>query len=55
MAMLEGEAELTLSKLNEATQAWVELDYHRKRHSELGTTPLDVPCAGPRSRARLPR
>ena len=47
MAMLEGEAELTLSKLNEATQAWVELDYHRKRHSELGTTPLERAMRGP--------
>jgi hypothetical protein len=47
MAMLEGEAELTLAKLNEATQAWVELDYHRKRHSELGTTPLERAMRGP--------
>lgn len=41
MAMLEGCAELTLERLNEATQAWVELDYHRRRHSELGCTPLE--------------
>lgn len=38
--MLEGEPALTLAKLNEATQAWVELDYHRKRHSELNATPI---------------
>ncbi len=41
MAMLEGEAELTLPLLNEATIAWVEFEYHRKRHSEIGSTPLD--------------
>ena len=47
MAMLEGEPELTLGKLNEATQAWVELGYHRKRHSEIETTPLDRALNGP--------
>ena len=36
LAMLEGVEELTLERLNEATQAWVELEYHRTRHSELG-------------------
>jgi transposase InsO family protein len=41
MAMLEGEAELTLPLLNEATIAWVEFEYHRKVHSEIATTPLD--------------
>lgn len=41
MAMLEGEAEITLPLLNEATIAWVEFDYHRKRHSEIGSTPLE--------------
>jgi putative transposase len=41
MAMLEGEPELTLSVLNQATIAWVELEYHRKVHSEMATTPLD--------------
>lgn len=40
MAMLEGVADLTLDWLNEATLAWVERDYHRAVHSELGTTPL---------------
>jgi transposase InsO family protein len=47
LAMLEGEPELTLTKLNEATQAWVELDYHRKRHSEIETTPLERALGGP--------
>lgn len=41
MAMLEGEENLSLALLNEATLAWVEFEYHRKRHSEILTTPLD--------------
>jgi putative transposase len=41
MAMLEGVPDLTLGALNEATQAWVEMDYHRTVHSELGCTPLE--------------
>ena len=41
IAMLEGETELSLSLLNEATIVWVELEYHRKVHSEILTTPLD--------------
>jgi hypothetical protein len=32
--MLEGEEDLTLSLLNLATQAWLEQEYHHKRHSE---------------------
>jgi len=40
MAMLEGHKELGLELLNRATQAWVELDYNRHPHSEIGTTPL---------------
>lgn len=40
MAMLENVTDLTLERLNEITQAWVELDYHRDIHSEIGTTPL---------------
>ncbi len=38
--MLEGCAELTLALLNEATQAWVELEYNRAVHAELGCSPL---------------
>jgi putative transposase len=41
LPMLEGVADLTLAVLNEATQAWVELEYHRRRHSEIGSTPLE--------------
>jgi hypothetical protein len=41
MAMLEGEAEITLELLNRATQAWIEQEYHRRVHSETQQTPLD--------------
>lgn len=41
LAMLEGVHDLTVERLNEATQAWVELEYHRRTHRELGTTPLE--------------
>jgi hypothetical protein len=47
MAMLEGVDDLTLARLNEATQAWVEQDYNRKRHSEINDTPLARSLAGP--------
>jgi transposase InsO family protein len=40
VAMLENVDDLTLPALNEATQAWVELEYNRKLHSEIGTTPI---------------
>jgi len=41
MAMLEGVPELTLDYLNAATQAWVELEYNRRVHSEIGCSPLE--------------
>jgi hypothetical protein len=41
MAMLDGERELTLTLLNQATQAWVEQEYHRSEHAETDCTPLD--------------
>ena len=47
LAMLEGDPELTLERLNTATQAWVELEYHRTLHTELGTSPLERYLAGP--------
>ena len=40
VAMLENVSDLSLARLNEITQAWVERGYNRKRHSEIGTTPL---------------
>ena len=47
LAMLENCRDLTLSLLNEATQAWVELEYNRKEHTETGETPLNRYLAGP--------
>jgi len=41
LAMLEGNDQLTLPLLNQATQAWVELEYNRRRHSEIDEPPLD--------------
>ena len=40
LPMLEGVADLTLSQLNEATLAWIEMEYNRSVHSELGESPL---------------
>ena len=47
IAMLERVPDLTLAFLNEATQAWVEHEYNRKRHSEIEATPLARFLAGP--------
>jgi putative transposase len=41
LPMLEGAQDLTLDFLNEATQAWIELEYNRALHSELGCSPLE--------------
>ena len=54
MAMLEGEEALTLERLNQATQAWVEQEYHRSIHAEIGTTPLAHYLAGPNVRRDCP-
>jgi len=40
LPMLEGVADLSLDPLNEATLAWIEMEYNRKVHSETGQTPL---------------
>jgi len=40
LPMLQGLADLRLRQLNEATQAFVEMEYNRKTHSELGQSPL---------------
>jgi len=40
LAMLENYPDLTLAFLNEATQAWIEMEYHREIHSETGLPPL---------------
>ena len=54
MAMLEGEQALTLELLNEATQAWVEQEYHRTVHTELKVTPLARYLAGPSVARKCP-
>jgi len=41
LAMLENCTDLTLAFLNEATQAWVEMEYQRTIHSEIGQSPLE--------------
>ena len=40
MTMLEGVAQLTLAVLNEATQAWMEIEYNRSVHRETGSSPV---------------
>jgi len=47
VAMLEGVADLTLAALNDATQAWVEMEYQRTIHSETRQSPLERCAAGP--------
>ena len=47
MAMLESVEPLTLAQLNEASCAWVEQEYQRTEHRELGTSPLARLLAGP--------
>jgi putative transposase len=47
LPMLEGEPVLTLELLNNAAQAWVEQEYHRKDHSEIKETPLARYMRGP--------
>lgn len=41
MEMLGGVTELTLAFLNEATQAWVEIEYNRRPHRELPCSPVE--------------
>jgi putative transposase len=40
LPMFEGVDDLTLARLNEATMAWIEMEYNRSVHSELGEAPL---------------
>jgi putative transposase len=41
MAMLEAVEALSLARLNELTQVWVEGEYNRTRHAEIATSPLE--------------
>jgi transposase InsO family protein len=54
MAMLENVNDLTLELLNQATQAWYELEYNRSFHTEIATTPLARYLAGPDVGRRCP-
>lgn len=47
MELLRGTETLRLEFLNQVSQAWVEQDYHRRIHSEIGCTPLERLLAGP--------
>jgi hypothetical protein len=40
LSMVENIPDLSLAVLNEATQAWVELEYNRKLHSEILAEPM---------------
>lgn len=58
MKMLDGVAELTLGFLNQATQAWIEIEYNRAVHRETASSPVarfahapDVLRASPSSHA----
>ena len=48
LPMLENvpDAEFNLNLLNQATQAWIEQNYHRTLHSETDQTPMDRFLAG---------
>ncbi len=46
-AMLENVRDLTLDQLNHATQAWVEMEYNRALHSEIGESPAERFLRGP--------
>jgi len=45
--MLRGVQNLSLGFVNQAAQAWVEQDYHRNRHREINTTPIERMLKGP--------
>ena len=47
LAMLENVEPLTLDLLNEATQAWSELEYNRRPHEGIGVFPLHRYLEGP--------
>jgi putative transposase len=47
LAMLEGQDQLTLSLLNQATLAWVEMEYQRTEHATTGQAPLARWLEGP--------
>ena len=54
MAMLEGVEPLTLERLNEITQIWVQGDYQQKVHSEIATSPLKRYLQAPQAGRECP-
>jgi len=54
MAMLEGVEPLTLARLNEITQVWVQGDYHQRVHTEIATTPLKRYLQAPQAGRECP-
>ena len=55
LSMLENVQDLTLARLNEATLAWVELEYNRKKHTGLNAdTPLHRYLNAPQTGRRCP-
>lgn len=46
LPMLESVRPLTLPILNQATHAWLEQEYNRTRHSEIGESPLERMLSG---------
>jgi putative transposase len=55
LAMLDGCEDLTLARLNEATLAWMEMEYNRKVHSETGELPVQRFVAGKDVGRRCPQ
>lgn len=47
LEMLEAVPQLTLAFLNEATQAWAEIEYNRAEHREIRSSPVDRFAAAP--------
>jgi transposase InsO family protein len=47
LELLRSVESLNLALLNQAAQAWVEQDYHRRRHREIDSSPLERMLAGP--------
>jgi transposase InsO family protein len=41
MEMLKNKKNITLKELNDITMAWCEMEYNKKHHSEIKTSPID--------------
>ncbi len=54
LEMLGKVRELTLEFLNQATQAWVEIEYNRREHREIGCSPATRFAAAPDVLRRSP-